>query len=72
MLVKHVENVNIKDYKKRTPLYFAILNEKTECVRILLEHKGDYEIPDINGFKPYEKCNNSEINALILLHSKHS
>lgn len=53
LLFDHKAYVNIVDRYKRTPLHHAITNEKTQAVKILLNHWGiDVRLQDENGIRP--------------------
>ncbi len=68
ILIPYCKNVNYMDYKHRTPLYLAMNFEKEKCVFFLLENGGNIEIPDINGFTPFDACKNKELKNKILLY----
>jgi ankyrin repeat protein len=65
ILISKGKNLNIKDNKGRTPIYFAALNNHFDCVKILYENGGNVFIDDINGKKPIDVTNNINIKYYL-------
>ena len=65
LLLSKGKNLNIKDNKGRTPIYFAALNNNLDCVKLLYENGGNVFIEDINGKKPVDVTNNIKIKYFL-------
>lgn len=71
LLTENPERINTMDEKGRTPLYLAVVKEKTEIVRRLIERGGDVNIPDFDGFSPLyrtESGKHAKIREMLLSH----
>ena len=65
LLLSKGKNLNIKDNKGRTPIYFAALNNNLDCVKLLYENGGNVFIEDINGKKPVDVTNNIKVKYYL-------
>lgn len=64
--------VNRYDSKLRTPLTLAVANNHPECAMLLLRHKADCNLPDVNKHTPlFRAVINERDNQLVKLLLKH-
>lgn len=53
-LLKNNKDVNAKNEKGRTPLYYALLGKQAESVKMLMENGADCYMRDNFAFAPYD------------------
>lgn len=64
--------VNRYDAKQRTALTLAVANSNPECATLLLKHKADCNLPDINKHTPlFRAMVNERDHELVKLLLKH-
>jgi BRCA1-associated RING domain protein 1 len=65
LLIEHNACINFKGYLDSTPLHEAVLNDKIDCVKYLLEHGADSSLRNSHGFYPKDFSKTNEINCLL-------
>ena len=64
-IVKYGGNVNVQDFKGRTALHFAVMNNDLIAVVILLYYLANPLLKDTNGNSPLEYMNMKNENYII-------
>ena len=65
-IVQNGGNVNVQDFKGRTALHFAVMNNDITAVTILLYFLANPDIKDNNGNYPLDYINNNYYYSYIL------
>lgn len=65
LLIDNNACVNFKGYLDSTPLHEAVLNEKIDCVKYLLEHGAETTLRNAHGFYPKDFAKTSEMIRLL-------
>lgn len=67
LLLDNGMDVNVRDKDGRTPIYWAILNQRVEAVKLLLTRKADLTVADRTGQTPLACAKEASNQAIIKL-----
>ena len=65
ILINKGKNLNMKDYKGRTPIFFASSNNNFDCVKLLVENGGNVFLDDYLGKRPVDVTDNMKIKYYL-------
>jgi len=65
LLIDYGKYVNQKDFKGRTPLYLAAVNNDREICEILIRNKANVHFSDNNGFTPADVAGSKELRYYL-------
>ena len=65
ILIDYGPYLNIKDFKGRTPLYIAVINNHKDICRYLLSKGGNVYLKDKNGLTPADVAKGREMISLL-------
>ena len=65
LLLKYGKNINIRDKKGRTPLYFAAIYNRYDVAKYLLENNSNIHIFDNFGRSPKDVCHDKKLIELF-------